>query len=225
MRDIAIVAGVGQVLTGDWSAKQVAATQPAKLAAFEAHYPESAPGDLYLMGWVDDTNESVWGLKIPGMLSWLVSYDSKCPLPGLKSFPKDERPPVAVVFQSYHLMVALGMAMLGLTFAALFLWNRRTLFSYRPFLYLLVPSFLLPQAANQLGWISAEMGRQPWIVYKLLKTSEAVSKTLTSGEVVFSLLLFGSLYFLLFVLFVYLLYRKIEKGPSPEPHPTTHGRA
>jgi len=221
---IAVVSCVGQVFTGDWSAKQVAATQPVKLASMEAHYAESAPGDLYLVGWVDEKSEKAWGLKIPGMLSWLVFYDASKPLPGLCCFPKDERPPVAIVFQTYHLMVALGMAMIGLCFAALLLWQRGWLFTYRPFLFLLIPSFLLPQIANQVGWITAEVGRQPWIVYKLLKTTDAVSQTLTSHEVLFSLALFGSIYALLFFAFVYLLYKKITAGPSAEPVPTAQGR-
>jgi cytochrome d ubiquinol oxidase subunit I len=221
---IAALSSIGQLFTGHGSARQVAETQPAKLAAFEAHYPESAPGDLYLLGWVDTKNECAIGLKIPGMLSWLVSFDASKPLPGLKSFPSDERPPVEVVFQTYHLMVGIGMALIGLSFFALFLWTRGKLFTSRPFLFILVPSFLLPQAANQLGWISAEVGRQPWIVYKLLKTSEAVSKTLSTGEVLFSLVLFGSIYTLLFLAFVYLLYRKIRQGPENEfPTPSKRG--
>jgi cytochrome d ubiquinol oxidase subunit I len=121
-------------------------------------------------------------------------------------------------------MVTLGMVMIGLCFIALFLWQRGLLFTYRPFLFLLVPSFLLPQIANQVGWITAEVGRQPWIVYKLLKTTDAVSKTLTSHEVLFSLALFGSIYAFLFFVFVYLLYKKIMVGPPAEPVLTTQGR-
>jgi cytochrome bd ubiquinol oxidase subunit I len=211
---ITVVAALGQLVSGHWHAVQVAETQPVKLAAFEAHYPESAPGDLYLFGWVDEKNERVWGLKIPGMLSWLVSFDAQKPLPGLRSFPPDERPPVQIVFQTYHLMVGLGMGMIGITLLGIFLWWRGRLFDFKPFLVLLVPSFLMPQAANQLGWISAEVGRQPWIVYGLLKTSDALSKTITSAEVLFSLILFGTIYSLLFVLYLYLMVHKIMKGPA-----------
>jgi len=213
---LALLAGLGQVVTGHWSACQVAETQPVKLAAMEAHFPVSAPGDLYLLGWTDADRQKAWGIKIPGLLSYLVSFDSQRPLPGLTAFPRDEWPPVGLVFQTYHLMVALGGAMLGLCLLALLLWKRDRLWTYRPFLYLLLPSFLLPQVANQVGWITAEVGRQPWIVYGLLKTSEAVSKNLTTPEVAFSLALFGSIYLLLFLVFVYLLLKKIQQGP-PEP--------
>jgi cytochrome d ubiquinol oxidase subunit I len=212
---LAALSSTGQLLSGHWHAVQVAATQPAKLAAFEAHYPESAPGDLYLFGWVDERNEAVWGVKLPGMLSWLVSFDASRPLPGLRSFPPGDRPPVQLVFQTYHLMVGLGMAMIGLSWIGLFLWWRGRLFDFRPYLVALVPALLFPQAANQLGWISAEVGRQPWIVYNLLRTSEALSKTVSGGEVLLSLLLFGAIYSLLFLLFAYLAVHKVMKGPAP----------
>lgn len=212
---IAAASSVGQLFSGHWHAVQVSETQPAKLAAFEGDYAENAPGDLYLFGWVDEANERVIGIRIPGMLSWLVSFDPKKPLPGLRSFPPDQRPPVQLVFQAYHLMVSLGMAMIGLSLFGVLLWARGRLFDFRPYLFALVPALLLPQAANQLGWIAAEVGRQPWIVYNLLRTSEAVSKTVTAGEVLFSLILFGAIYSLLFLLFLYLLIHKVMKGPTP----------
>jgi cytochrome d ubiquinol oxidase subunit I len=222
---LALISSVGQLFTGHASAVQVAKTQPAKLAAFEGDYAESAPGDLYLFGWVDEKNERVIGIKIPGLLSYLVSFDIQKPIPGLRAFPESERPPVQIVFQSYHLMIGLGMTMIGLCALGVFLWFRGKLFTVRRYLWLLAPAFLLPQLANQLGWISAEVGRQPWIVYKLLKTSEAVSKTLTSGEVYFSLALFGAIYILLFFVFVYLLYRKVQQGPGHEPTQSSKVRA
>lgn len=222
---LALIASLGQLFTGHASAIQVARTQPAKLAAFEGHYPESAPGEMTVLGWVDEKNERVVGIKIPGLLSFLVSFNTSTPLPGLRSFPADERPPVQFVFQTYHLMVALGMLMIALSLWGAHLWWRGGLTTNRWFLAALVPSFLFPQVANQVGWISAEVGRQPWIVYKLLRTSEAVSKTLSAGEVLFSLFLFGAIYLLLFFVFVYLLYKKIRTGP-PEGHAhSAEGRA
>ncbi len=210
---LATLASTAQLVSGHWHATQVAATQPAKLAAFEAHYPESAAGDMYLMGWVDEDSERVWGFKIPGLLSWLVSFDPQKPLPGLKSFPHGDLPPVQIVFQSYHLMICLGMGMIGLAWLGLFLWWRGRLLSFKPYLFLLVPALLMPQIANQVGWISAEVGRQPWIVYNLLRTSDAISKTVSAQEVLFSLITFGTLYLFLFGVFLFLLYTKIKTGP------------
>lgn len=114
-------------------------------------------------------------------------------------------------------MVALGMAMIGLSLLGFFLWWRGRLFDVRPYLWLLVPSILLPQAANQLGWISAEVGRQPWIVYRLLKTADAISRTVSAREVLFSLVTFGALYVFLLLTFLFLLLLKVKNGPPEAP--------
>jgi len=132
---------------------------------------------------------------------------------GLRAVPPGERPPVNLVFQTYHLMVALGMALLALSWLGLFLWWRRRLFETRWFLWLLVFAVLGPQLANQAGWASAEVGRQPYIVQGLLRTADALSPVVGAGEVLTSIILFGLVYLLLFVLFVYLLNEKIQHGP------------
>ena len=209
---VAIIASLMQLATGHSSAQGIAKYQPAKLAAFEGHY-DTKPADLYLFGWVDDESQKVYGVKIPGMLSWLVYFDSNKPVTGLNEFTKENRPPVNFVFQSYHLMVALGMS-----FIALALFGIYTLFIRKKYnkLWLQVSVFavILPQIANQLGWFSAEVGRQPWIVYNYLKTKDALSKTVSGDEVLFSLILFTLIYLLLFVLFLFLLDRKIKHGPE-----------
>jgi cytochrome d ubiquinol oxidase subunit I len=210
---IAVVASLLQLVTGHESAETLVETQPAKLAAFEAHYEASAPAALYLFGWVDEDSEEVTGLAIPGMLSWLVHFDSQEPVTGLSAFPPEDRPPVNLVFQSYHLMVAIGMLLILLALVAGFTAWRGSLWRLRWFLWILVFSVLLPQAANQLGWLSAEVGRQPWIVYGLLRTQEATSESVGTGEIWSSLILFGLIYLLLFVLFIYLLNEKIQHGP------------
>lgn len=211
---IAVVASLMQLVTGHSSAVTMADTQPAKLAAFEGHYQASAPAGLYVFGWVDDAAEETSGLEIPGMLSWLVHWDSSKPVTGLRAFPKEDRPPVNIVFQSYHLMVAIGMSLIALSLFAAFTAWRGSIYERRWFLWILVFSVLLPQAANQLGWASAEIGRQPWIVYGLLRTKDAVSTAVSGGQVWGSLILFGLIYLLLFVLFVYLLNEKIQHGPD-----------
>ena len=155
----------------------VAQTQPAKLAAFEGHYPASAPAELHLFGWVNEREERVeFGVSLPGMLSWLVTGDTERPVTGLRAFPPEDRPPVNVVFQTYHAMVAIGMILIALALLGACYWIRGTLWQTRWLLWIYVFAVGLPQLANQLGWISAEVGRQPWIVYGLLRTRDGISK-------------------------------------------------
>ncbi|HOP05674.1 MAG TPA: cytochrome ubiquinol oxidase subunit I [candidate division Zixibacteria bacterium] len=216
---IALVSSLMQLVTGHSSAQTVAETQPAKLAAFEGHYEASAPADLYLFGWVDDEGQQAYGIKIPGFLSWLVHFDSNTPVAGLRAFAEEDRPPVNIVFQSYHIMVAIGMGLIALALLTLVIDWRGKLGDARWLQWILVFSVLLPQMANQLGWMSAEVGRQPWIVYGLLRTKDAASEAVTAGEIWTSLILFGLVYLLLFVLFIYLLNGKIQHGPELHPQP------
>jgi len=214
---VATVFSLGQLLTGHKSAEGVAKNQPAKLAALEGHFEASAPADMYLFGWVDKENQKVTGVKIPGGLSFLLDYDFDTPVTGLNAFPEDERPSqVNAIFQFYHIMIAIGMVLIGLSMLATFLWYKGKLFNYRWLLWIFVFSALLPQIANQVGWFAAEMGRQPWVVYGLLRTSDAFSQAVSANQIVFSLILFLLVYALLFVLFIYLLNKKIQHGPYHE---------
>lgn len=210
---VGAIASVLQLASGHYSAIVVRKYQPAKLAAYEAHYPEKEAAPYHLIGWVDEKNEKVYGISVPGLLSFLLSGDPKDPVIGLRAFPPEDRPPVAVVFQTYHAMVIIGVGLIALSWLGLFLWWRRKLFDYRWLLWIFVLSVLGPQFANQLGWFSAEIGRQPWIVYNLLRTEEAYSKTVTANEVITSLVIFGIIYLMLTVLFIYLLNDKIQHGP------------
>ncbi len=212
---LALFASLFQLYTGDRSAVGVSENQPAKLAAMEAHYDSSAAGDMYLFGWVDEKDEEVkFSVSIPGLLSYLVYGDASKPILGLNSFPEGETPPVNIVFQSYHFMVAIGFCLIAISILGVLLWWRGKLFNHRWLLWVFVLSVLGPQIANQLGWITAEVGRQPWIVYGLLKTSDAFSKVVTSGQIMFSLILFAIIYLFLFILFIYLLNEKIQHGPD-----------
>jgi len=133
---------------------------------------------------------------------------------GLNSFKAEDRPSqVNTIFQFYHLMIICGCLMIGICLFACFLWWRKKLFESRWLLGLCVWAVLLPQFANQAGWFTAEIGRQPWVVYGLLKTSDALSKTVKANEIVFSLILFAIVYLLLFALFLFLLNKKIQHGP------------
>ena len=206
-----------QLVTGHSSAVGVARTQPTKLAAFEGHYEDGTPGALHLFGWVNERSEHVdFSLAIPGMLSWLVSGDFQKPLTGLRAFPAADRPPVNVVFQTYHAMVFVGFSLSMLTGLGAYFWKRRRLAEARWLLWLYVFAVGLPQIANQLGWMSAELGRQPWIVYGLLRTKDGLSKVVGAGETLASLVLFSIVYLLLFAMFIYLLDHKIRQGPAEE---------
>ncbi len=203
-----------QPILGHKSAVGVAKNQPAKMAAFEGHHDSSKPMDLVLLGFYDEESASVKGLSVPGGASMLLKGDAKAPVVGLNDFAKEDRPPIQATFQFYHAMVLLGMAMIAMALAAgIQLWRGR-LETSTLLLKLLVPSILLPHLANQAGWFAAEVGRQPWIVYGLLRTSDGLSKVVKANQVLGSLVLFGFLYVLLFVLFVYLLDRKIKAGPD-----------
>jgi cytochrome d ubiquinol oxidase subunit I len=210
---VATIASLMQLFTGHRSADIVAKHQPAKLAAFEGHYDSLAVADMYLMGWVDNKNQKVTGISVPAGLSFLIHQDFKAPVQGLNAFKKEDRPSaVNFVFQTYHLMVAIGVTLIGLTLLASYLWWRGKLFEQRWLLHIFAWSVLLPQIANQLGWYSAEVGRQPWVVYNLLRTSDALSQSLKAEQVLFSLIMFTLVYALLFALFLYLLNKKIKHG-------------
>jgi cytochrome d ubiquinol oxidase subunit I len=212
---LALFASLFQLYTGDRSAVGVSKNQPAKLAAMEAHFDSSKVGDMYLFGWVNEKDKDVkFSISIPGLLSYLVYGDASKPIIGLDAFPEGETPPVNIVFQSYHFMVAIGFCLIAVSILGVFLWWRGKLFKHRWLLWVFVFSVLGPQIANQLGWITAEVGRQPWIVYGLLKTSDAFSKVVTSGQIMFSLILFAIIYLFLFILFIYLLNEKIQHGPD-----------
>ncbi|HLG40200.1 MAG TPA: cytochrome ubiquinol oxidase subunit I [Chitinophagaceae bacterium] len=212
---VAAFFSVLQLFTGSRSADGVAKNQPAKLAAMEGHYDSLSKADMYVLGFVNNKEQKTSGIKIPGGLSFLIHGDFNEPVKGLNAFKEEERPrQVNAIFQFYHLMIAIGIFLIGLTIYACIQWKRRKLFDQRWLLVVFVWSVLLPQIANQAGWFTAEMGRQPWVVYGLLKTSDALSKTVTANQILFSLILFAAVYSLLLVLFLYLLNKKIVHGPE-----------
>lgn len=212
---VVMIASLFQLFTGHRSAVGVSKNQPAKLAAMEAVFDDQTNAPLYLIGWVDEDNQQVdFGIAIPGMLSYLIGMDTETKVVGLNSFKPEDRPPVNIVFQTYHLMVAIGFTLIAISLLGVFFWWRGTLFKQKWLMWIFVFSVLLPQIANQIGWITAEVGRQPWIVYGLLRTSEGLSKAVEAGQVWFSLILFTIIYAGLFILFIYLLNEKIQHGPE-----------
>jgi cytochrome d ubiquinol oxidase subunit I len=213
---IAAISALAQLFTGHSSASGVAENQPAKLAAFEGHFDSLAVADMYLLGWVNETEQTVSGIKIPKGLTFLIHQDFTTPVTGLNAFNENDRPMlVNFIFQTYHLMISIGMLMIGLTLFSLFLWWKGRLFNKRWLMMIFSFSVVLPQIVNQVGWYSAEVGRQPWVVYNLLRTSDALSENVRAEQVLFSLILFTIVYLILFSLFIYLLNKKIQKGLDP----------
>jgi cytochrome bd ubiquinol oxidase subunit I len=224
---VAVVASLFQLISGHASALVVAKHQPAKLAAYEGHFETSAPADLWLFGVVDEREETVkYGIAVPGGLSLLVHGDPRTPVTGLNAFAPADRPPIQLPFQAYHIMIAIGMGLIALTLAGVVALGTGKLYTSRPLLWLFVFSVLGPQIANQAGWMAAEVGRQPWIVYNLMRTADAVSPTVSAREITASIALFGFIYLLLFILFIFLLDQKIRHGPEEtEEHGVTEHRA
>ncbi|MDZ7764256.1 MAG: cytochrome ubiquinol oxidase subunit I [Melioribacteraceae bacterium] len=144
----------------------------------------------------------------------MIHGDASKEVTGLNAFKPEDRPPVNIVFQAYHLMIAIGFFLIAISLVSVFYIKRKKLFETKWLLWILVFSVLGPQIANQIGWIAAEVGRQPWIVYGLLRTADGLSKVVDANQVIFSLILFFVIYALLFVLFIYLLNEKIQHGPE-----------
>lgn len=211
---VSAIATILQLVTGDASAKLIAKYQPAKLAAFEGVYETRTNAPLYVFGVVDSKENKISGVSIPGMLSFATYGDVNAEVTGLDKFPKKDWPNVSLVFQTYHLMILMWAIMTLLTYLALFFWWRDTLFDKKWLLWSLVIAVLCPQIANQVGWISAEVGRYPWIVYDLLRISDGLSKAVTANQVFGSIIMFGVVYLFLFILFIYLLDQKIRHGPT-----------
>lgn len=218
---LAAVTSVGQLLLGHAHAVQVAQTQPAKLAAFEGLFTTPEGGaPLNLFGIPDEKNDTLhMAVGVPGMLSFLVHGNFSTPVPGLDQFPKEDRPPVLIPFVTYHTMVGLGMYFIGITLLGLFLLWRGTLFQTRWLMWVFVFSVVAPYVANQFGWVAAEVGRQPWIVYGLLRTKDAASPSVDAYEVLVSIIMFTIIYALLFAVWIFVLNDKIQHGPDEPTAP------
>jgi cytochrome d ubiquinol oxidase subunit I len=238
----AAVTTVLQSVSADATARGVVVNQPIKLASMEGVYTTQDYTPMTAFGYVDTKNQTVHGLKIPALLSFLCFHDFKKPVPGLLTMPSDEFlaarhpglspdelakirpnywPKVGAVFQTYHIMIIVGSALFGLSFLGFaLLWKgwlfRTDIPAIRGLLWIFVFSVIGPQICNQAGWFTAELGRQPWIVYNLLRTSEGLSRAVHANQVVFSIILFCLVYLLLFATFLYLLNDKIQHGPEDD---------
>jgi cytochrome d ubiquinol oxidase subunit I len=210
-----LIAGILVLATGDFHGVEIAKVQPSKLAAMEAVWDTQKGAGLSLIVIPDSANErnSIELLTIPKLTSLLSYHDPNAEVKGLKDIPRDLRPPVGLTFYSFRFMVMLGMLMLLISLVAVWLSRSDKLESSPFFLKIMVASIALPYIVVQLGWIVAEVGRQPWIVYGLLKTSDAVSRSISTGQVVMSLIAFTLVYSLLGIVDVYLLAKYAKQGP------------
>jgi cytochrome d ubiquinol oxidase subunit I len=225
---VGAVMSLAALVSGDLQGKKVAVTQPAKLAAMEAHFKTvPGPASLYLFGVPDERNQRVrHAIAVPGLLSFLVHGNFSDPVNGLDKIPHKNWPPVAWTFWSFHIMVWLGALFIVITMVASVLRWRGTLFEKRWLLWAFVFAVPLPYIANQVGWITAEVGRQPWVVYGLLRTSDALSKAVVAQQVLGSIIMFILVYALLFAVWVFVLDSKIKQGPDEiesVPSKTTTG--
>jgi cytochrome d ubiquinol oxidase subunit I len=212
---VAAIASIMQLGIGHYHAVQVTHTQPEKLAAFEGLFETQKGAPLLIFGIPDAEERKVHAaIEIPNMLSWLTSGDSQAEVKGLNDYPKEEWPPLGLSFFSFHLMFILGMYFAGLTCLGVFLLWRKKLFSNKFFINLAILSMPLPIIANELGWMAAEVGRQPWIVYRVLKTSQAISTTVPAWQILSSIIMFSLIYAMLFGVWIFLLKKQINKGPE-----------
>ena len=199
---------------GHAHAVKVIQQQPVKGAAIEGIYETVNGAPLYALGWVDEKNEKTYGIYMPKFLSFLYNFDFNSEIKGLKAFPREHWPPVNFTFQVYHIMVGVGMLAIAVgLFGAWLLWKGR-LYTTKWFLGLLPFLIPLPHLAHETGWMAAEVGRQPWIIYGLMKTSDAASAVVSAGEILFSLAMFTLIYTLLFAVFLLIFLKIVKKGPA-----------
>jgi cytochrome d ubiquinol oxidase subunit I len=203
--------------TGDMQGSLIAQNQPTTLAAMEGLFESQSGAPLAILGQPDLRKQRLDNpLVIPNMLSFLTYRSWTANVKGLDSFPRDQWPDqVLLLYYSYHLMVGLGtifIAVMGL--AAWLLWRGR-LYESRWMLWVLMLSAPLPFIANTTGWMTAELGRQPWLIYRLMRTAAGISPRVSGGNVLFTLIGFMGMYALLSILFLFLIFREIERGPEP----------
>lgn len=208
-----------QLWSADVSSRSAATYQPAKLAALEGVYNTEAGTAFSIIGWSDPVNRKTTGIKIPGFLSFLVYRDTTKPVLGLDQIPKQDWPQsVSALYLMYRWMVFTWVWMCAMIIWAWVQIGRKKLEHSPKLLKLLVISIVAPMSANIVGWCCAEMGRQPWVVYGILRTQDAISRSITAGQVWGSLIMIIVSFTLLLALFLYLLDKKIKYGPEDTEH-------
>ncbi|MFN2264349.1 MAG: cytochrome ubiquinol oxidase subunit I [Anaerolineales bacterium] len=216
----AVFASVFQIFpSGDGEARQIYQEQPIKGAAMEGLFQTERGAGIALFGQPNMQTETLDNpIIIPDMLSLLAYHHMLASVQGLDAFPRDEWPDVPIVYYAYHIMVMLGFAFAGITLLAVLLWWRGKLFQYHWILWVLMLAAPLPYIATLGGWVTTEVGRQPWLVYGLFKTAEGVSASLSSGNALFTLLGYIGLYTIAGLLYLMLLLKMINQGPQNSQH-------
>ncbi len=224
----AAIASVVQIFpTGDRAGKMVADHQPATLAAMEGLFQTQKGAPIAMIGQPDMDRERLENpIAVPGVLSFLAYGSFGSTVKGLKDIPRDEWPTnVPLVYYAYHVMVGLGTLFIALALLSAFLLWRRRLLDARWLLWAWMLAMPFPFIANTAGWVTAEAGRQPWLVHGLLRTAQGTSQQVGVGDTLFTLLGFAGLYLVVGILFLFLVGREIARGPGGEPHAAAAGRA
>lgn len=201
--------------TGHFHAVQVAKTQPVKMASFEGLWESAEGAGLSVFGIPDEEGEKTYAdIRIPKLLSLMIYADPDAKVQGLKEFPEDVRPPLFLTFQTYHVMIALGGLFALISIIGLILMVRKKIYDTEWYLKILLLAIPLPIISNEMGWMAAEIGRQPWAIYNVLKTVDAASVVVPAWQILATIIMFTILYTILFVFFIKFLVALIKKGPE-----------
>jgi len=217
---VGVIAAILQLYpTGDMQGVLISRYQPTTLAAMEGLFVSQEGAPLAILGQPDVAKRRLDNpFTIPRALSFLTYRAWTAEVRGLDAFPQSDWPDfISIVYYSYHVMVGLGTIFIGIMFLAAILLARGALYRSRWMLWILLLAFPFPYIANTAGWITAESGRQPWVIYGLMRTPLGISASVSEGNVWFTLIGFLGMYFVLGILFLFLVYRVIDRGPEPAP--------
>jgi len=218
----AVIAGLVLSLTqlfptGDFDGRNVVRYQPTKLATMEGLFETEKGAPLAIIGMPDTPNgRLIDPIFVPDFLSFLAYGNVHATVNGLRTYPEDLWPPVELTYYAYHIMVGLGTIFIAIMLLGVFLLWRGRLFQSRWYLWILMLALPFPYIANESGWVVAEVGRQPWLVYGLLRTAQGTSANVAAGETIFTTLGFAGIYLMLGMLFLFLVGRMILQGPREE---------
>lgn len=213
--------------TGDLHGKMMAKYQPAALAGMEGKFESGTRADLAIIGQPDTVHRRLENpVVVPYVLSFLAYGSFGAKVEGLNDIPRQDQPDnIELLYYSYHIMAGLGTIFILLMMIAAFLLKNGRLYTARPMLWILMFAFPFPYIATTAGWMSAELGRQPWLVYGLQRTSQGVSPYVQGGDIAFTTLGFIGMYFVMGVLFLYLISRELARGPVATMGPATKSGA
>ena len=207
--------------TGDQQGMLVAKYQPATLAAMEAHFKTGEAAPMIILGQPDVEKQKIDNpFLVPGVLSFITSKRWDAEVKGLDAFPQDEWPTnIPLLYYAFHIMVGLGTIFIAVMVLSFIQLRRGRLFDSKPMLWILMLAAPLPYVANTAGWMTAELGRQPWLIYGLMRTAEGSSSSVSSGNTMFTLLGFMGMYTLLLMLGLFMIWRELDHGPGAGGEP------